>query len=247
MREVELWTAIGHEAPAFVATVDIPPFPDKGMPQVIIWGDRTFTVRETQPADARWGYREVFCVVSLTPSPGKPRQDDRMDPDLTKTEERIVHGPKVETIHGTPLGEHTELKENGQQKDYIVLSERERAKGFVRPVRDSYVHVGPKPRGTLRDLTPEEQERTQGEDYVKYDEYPKDGSSAVGRYWTRAEYARFLNPCAGLTTMGRKLAETYAREPGFYSGTFCSKCGAHFPVGARGEFVWDGTSEKVGT
>ena len=45
MREVELWTAIGHEAPAFVATVDIPPFPDKGMPQVIIWGDRTFTVR----------------------------------------------------------------------------------------------------------------------------------------------------------------------------------------------------------
>lgn len=28
----------------------------------------------------------------------------------------------------------------GMQKDYIVLSEEERAKGFVRPVRNSYVH-----------------------------------------------------------------------------------------------------------
>src|SRR5581483_10321938 len=114
MREIELWTALGHESPQFVAIVDIPPFPDKGMPQVVIWGDRTFKSRETQPADARWEYDEVFCVVSLTPSPGKPQQDDRMDPDLVKTEERIVHGPEVETIHGTPLGEHTELKANGQ-------------------------------------------------------------------------------------------------------------------------------------
>lgn len=29
----------------------------------------------------------------------------------------------------------------GQQKDYIVLSAEERAKGFVRPVRRSYVHA----------------------------------------------------------------------------------------------------------
>lgn len=29
---------------------------------------------------------------------------------------------------------------NGQQEDYLVLSEEERAKGFVRPVRRSYVH-----------------------------------------------------------------------------------------------------------
>ena len=70
MREVELWTAIGHEAPAFVATVDIPPFPDKGMPQVIIWGDRTFTVRETQPADARW--------VGVNPAGHGPRAKQGM-------------------------------------------------------------------------------------------------------------------------------------------------------------------------
>ncbi len=31
-------------------------------------------------------------------------------------------------------------KDNGQNEAYIVLSDDEKAKGFVRPVRDSYVH-----------------------------------------------------------------------------------------------------------
>lgn len=31
---------------------------------------------------------------------------------------------------------------DGQNEVYIVLSEEERAKGFVRPVRRSYIHVG---------------------------------------------------------------------------------------------------------
>lgn len=53
--------------------------------------------------------------------------------------------------------------------------------------------------------------------------------------------------CGTVTTMGQTIAETYARDPYFYSGTFCCGCGAHFPVGADGEFVWDGSSEKVGT
>lgn len=53
--------------------------------------------------------------------------------------------------------------------------------------------------------------------------------------------------CGFVTRMGRELAETYAREPAFYSGTFCCRCHAHFPVGEDGEFVWDGTSQKVGT
>ena len=47
--------------------------------------------------------------------------------------------------------------------------------------------------------------------------------------------------------MGEALAETYARQPDFYGGTFCASCGTHFPVGADGEFVWDGTTERVGT
>lgn len=53
--------------------------------------------------------------------------------------------------------------------------------------------------------------------------------------------------CGGTTTMGLALAETYAAKPDFYSGTFCATCRSHFPVGAEGEFVWDGTDEKVGT
>lgn len=53
--------------------------------------------------------------------------------------------------------------------------------------------------------------------------------------------------CGVVTTMGQTLAETYARDPHFYSGTFCCGCRAHFPVGSNGEFVWDGTNEKVGT
>lgn len=53
--------------------------------------------------------------------------------------------------------------------------------------------------------------------------------------------------CGAVTTMGITIAETYARNPYFYSGTFCAHCGTHFPVGEDGEFVWDNTNEKVGT
>lgn len=53
--------------------------------------------------------------------------------------------------------------------------------------------------------------------------------------------------CGGETTMGQTLAETYARQPDFYSATFCGACAKHFPVGAAGEFVWQGTTERVGT
>lgn len=97
---------------------------------------------------------------------------------------------------GSPVtADHRELKPNGQQKGYVVLSEVERAKGFVRPVRHSYRHL----------------------------------------------------VCGVVTTMGTALAETYARDPTFYSGTFCCGCGAHFPVGEDGQFVWSGTDEKVGS
>lgn len=52
--------------------------------------------------------------------------------------------------------------------------------------------------------------------------------------------------CGVITSMGQALAETYARDPGFYSGTFCVACRDHFPVGPEGEFVWEGTEERVG-
>lgn len=97
-------------------------------------------------------------------------------------------------------GDHRELNPaTGQQKGYVVLTQAERAKGFVRPVRTAYRH----------------------------------------------------QKCDRITTMSRDIAETYARDPSFYSGTFCSTCRAHFPVGEDGEFTWyenDGSEgPKVGT
>lgn len=53
--------------------------------------------------------------------------------------------------------------------------------------------------------------------------------------------------CGGNTSMSQTIAETYARNPYFYSGTFCCDCEEHFPVGPKGQFVWKGTNEKVGT
>lgn len=53
--------------------------------------------------------------------------------------------------------------------------------------------------------------------------------------------------CGSVTTMGQAIAETYAADPTFYGATFCVRCKDHFPVGAMGEFVWDGTDIKVGT
>jgi hypothetical protein len=50
--------------------------------------------------------------------------------------------------------------------------------------------------------------------------------------------------CGTTTKMGLALAETYARDPAFYSGTFCVQCRAHFPLD---QFVWDGTTEQVGS
>ena len=98
-------------------------------------------------------------------------------------------------LHGgrsvTP--DHREINpDTGQQRSYVVLSDEERAKGFVRPVRQSYVHTA----------------------------------------------------CGAVTRMALAIAETYAREPAFYSGTFCSHCRSHFPLD---QFVWDGTTDKVGS
>jgi hypothetical protein len=105
--------------------------------------------------------------------------------------------PKIELTDGSPVPEdrsHTADRGDGQQKDYVVLTAEERAKGFIRPVRRTYVH----------------------------------------------------EVCGSSTTMALPIAETYAANPSFYTGTFCVHCGDHFPVGADGEFVWDDGS-KVGT
>lgn len=50
--------------------------------------------------------------------------------------------------------------------------------------------------------------------------------------------------CGGVTTMSQAIAETYARDPGFYGATYCVVCAKHLPVS---EFTWDGTDEQVGS
>lgn len=132
-----------------------------------------------------------------------------------------------------------------QNEVYLVLSEEERAKGFVRPMRQSYVHVGPSgPTHPLSDLTAEQKERYADIGYVKFEAYPGDGS-VVGRYWTQAQLdAVGRGGCGSKTTMGLALAETYARDPKFYGSTYCCVCQKHRPVD---EFRWDGTNEAVGS
>ena len=92
----------------------------------------------------------------------------------------------------------SEIRADGQQECYLILSDEERAKGFVRPVRKSYKHL----------------------------------------------------KCGAVTTMVLAIAETYARNPKFYSGTYCSRCQTHFNlVDGVGKlaFVWDKDGTGVGT
>lgn len=121
----------------------------------------------------------------------------------------------TELVDGRPVDPgHRDINpETGMQRDYVVLTEVERAKGFVRPVRRSYVHVGAPP-------------------YV----LAADGTTVIHNPKSGA--------CGTLTTMALPIAETYARDPYFYSGTFCCGCRKHLPLE---EFVWDGTSEMVGS
>lgn len=160
----------------------------------------------------------------------------------------MSEAPKTTLSDGSPVtSDHRELKANGQQRGYVVLSDEERAKGFVRPVRLSYVHVGrPGPRYPLRDPTVEERE-SWGDEVAKYEEYPESEHPVLGRFWTQQELDSIGVGCGTVTTMSRAIAETYAREPGFYGATFCCGCHAHLPVGEDGLFVWEGTDERVGT
>lgn len=117
--------------------------------------------------------------------PVRARMLDTAPPEVDRTKTMLTDGSPV-----TP--EHRQLQPDGMQRGYVVLSDDERLRGFVRPYRDTYTH----------------------------------------------------RPCGTDTTMGRKIAETYARDPKFYSGTFCSRCRQHFPLD---QFVWKDTDQQVGS
>ena len=149
------------------------------------------------PDDSMWF--PVRIVEAEKPENPHEKEDrerrERVVQELTHAMEKVPPVDRTQRVltDGSPVTEdHREIKSNGMQKAYVVLSAEERAKGFVRPVRQSYVH----------------------------------------------------KTCGVVTHMGLALAETYARDPGFYSGTFCVSCKAHFPLD---QFTWDGTDEVLGT
>lgn len=143
------------------------------------------------------------------------------------------------------LGRGPDAGPGPQNAAYLVLSEEERANGFVRPLRRAYVHVGPAgPEHPLRDLTPEERETWGGEKYAKYEPYPETPDGALGRFWTQEQLDKVGKGCGTLTTMALALCETYARSPHFYGATYCCGCQMHLPVG---EFTWDEDGERVGS
>lgn len=56
--------------------------------------------------------------------------------------------------------------------------------------------------------------------------------------------------CGAVTVMGLALSETYARDPKFYSGTFCCHCGDHFGLTApdgKPAFLWEPDGDPVGS
>jgi hypothetical protein len=95
---------------------------------------------------------------------------------------------KMQLLDGRPVPEDRSHAQHdpvtGLQRDYVVLSPEERAKGFKKPYRTSYTH----------------------------------------------------DKCGALTRMHSAISETYARDPYFYSGTYCTGCGVHFDLS---EFHWE--------
>jgi hypothetical protein len=146
------------------------------------------------------------------------------------------------------LGHGVDEEPIEQHKKYLILSDEERSKGFVRPVRKTYIHVGATGpnKNNLRDLTEEQKEIYSDCEYIKFEEYPQSESSAIGRYWTQKQLDEAGKGCQQSTTMSLELAETYARNPHFYGSTYCANCKMHKQVGKDGEFVWE-DGERVGT
>ena len=142
---------------------------------------------------------------------------------------------------------------DGQHVDHWIMCPGEIIKaGFKRPVRTSYVHVGPPgPEYPLRDLTAEEcalhNPEDNGDPYVKFEVYPEERKPITGRFWTQADLDAVGKGCGVVTSMPLPIAETYAANPGYYGSTFCCGCGAYLPVGGQGGFVWTGTVDRVGT
>lgn len=152
--------------------------------------------------------------------------------------------PVTDNPNHPDLGFGVDKEKTGQSKVYLVLSEEERAKGFIRPYHSAYRHVGKQgPKYPLLDLTDDQKERF-GDDWAKYEKYPESESPKVGKFWTQAQLDSIGKGCGAATIIAPEIAETFARNPHFYGSTYCTFCMKHLPVD---EFVWAGTDIRVGS
>jgi len=139
------------------------------------------------------------------------------------------------------LREHTP---NGQQLTHLVLSEEERGRGYVRPLRLSYRHVGRSLCGDTSD--PASSPAQEGKVWACAAQPGHDGPHGdVKRQVTPEEAAKgHAGGCGSVTTMSRAIAETYARDPAFYGATWCCGCQGYHPVG---EYTWHPDGSIVGS
>lgn len=214
------------------------------MPQATANGKDGVYIEVTMP-DGKKHYASTTLALfegALAAFKGaQQREAERNTPEKPKTTPApATNGLTTDT---KDPGLVTKRPVGGQFQKHLVLSEEERAKGYVRPVRRSYVHTGNPPTGELRDLTDQEKLDYAACQYVKFETYPADPSrpGIIGRFLTERT---LKGGCGALTTMPLAIAETYARQPSFYGSTFCCGCQAYHPVE---EFTWEGTDERVGS
>lgn len=189
-------------------------------------------------------------MVSIVKEISMSTDDEKLDEVIERIDNAPLNRkpghPEVVTLSGNPRdpnyqgGDPRDIDPStGMHQDYWVLSKEERAKGFVKPVRKSYIHTGARPKYSLVDLTDEQKELYKDVGYVKFEKYPE-GSTATGRFWTQEKLS---SGCGNLTSMGTALAETYARDPHFYGSTYCCTCMKHFPLD---EFKWINNDGSLG-
>lgn len=148
------------------------------------------------------------------------------------------------------LGRGSDKEETKQNEVYLVLSDEELRKGYVRPLRTKYVHRGQSLKGLINPrLITEEENQRHGGQFYGYADYEPSYEPLVGRALTRKAYLdlvagkEFTGGCGVETKMNETIAATYARDPKFYGATYCVGCSKHLPVE---EFVWsEGNKDQV--
>jgi len=137
------------------------------------------TAEEMEAADRRLAER-----YDLPPEQRQRLAETREAVLACRTPVAPLDGKVTDDPNDPAIRRGVDTEQTQQHEKYLVLSVEEREKGYVRPVRLTYVHT----------------------------------------------------KCGVATSMGRVIAETYARDPKFYGSTYCMGCRMHLPVA---EFKWE--------